>query len=91
LQQTVCDGLQLLTPSDLKNRIIEHSSSLVQTESGASMINGKAVTVKLTYQNQTCAEIIITETTHSSALQNDSSANINKYTTALWIIYDFSS
>jgi hypothetical protein len=33
------------TPSDQKNQIIKHCSSLVQTESTAAMINGKAVTM----------------------------------------------
>jgi hypothetical protein len=45
-------------PSDHKNRITERFSSLVQTESGAAMINGKAATIELNYQHQTCAEIM---------------------------------
>jgi hypothetical protein len=36
------------TPSDHKNRISKHCSSLLQTESGAAMINGNATTMELT-------------------------------------------
>jgi hypothetical protein len=36
------------TPFDHKNRITERYSSLVQTESGAAMINSKAATMELT-------------------------------------------
>jgi hypothetical protein len=34
--------------SDHKNRITEHYSSLMKTESGAAMIKGNAVTMELT-------------------------------------------
>jgi hypothetical protein len=33
---------------EIKNRITERCSSLVQTESGAAMINDKAATMELT-------------------------------------------
>jgi hypothetical protein len=36
------------TPSNHKNQITERCSSLVQTESGAAVINGKAATMELT-------------------------------------------
>jgi hypothetical protein len=36
------------TPSNHKNRITECCYSLMQTESGAAMINGKAATMELT-------------------------------------------
>jgi hypothetical protein len=36
------------TPSGRKNQFIEFFSSLVQTESRATMINGKAVMMELT-------------------------------------------
>jgi hypothetical protein len=47
-QSKVFDGLRPDTPSDHKNRITERCFSLVQTESEAAMINGKAATMELT-------------------------------------------
>jgi hypothetical protein len=44
----VFDGLwHLITPSDRKNLITECCSSLVQTESRAAMIDGKAAMMEL--------------------------------------------
>ena len=46
------------TPSDHKKRIIERRSSLVQTESGAAMVNVTVATKELTEQLQTCTVVI---------------------------------
>jgi hypothetical protein len=46
------------TPSDHKKWITEHCSSLVQTESGAAMVNVKVATKELTEQLQTCTAVI---------------------------------
>ena len=79
------------TPSDQKNRITEHWFPLVHTESGAAMINGKAATMELTYQHQTCAEIMIMRP-HTHHLRNTTNAvNRNTSTTALRIIIDLPS
>jgi hypothetical protein len=71
------------SPSDHKKQTTERCSSLVQTKSGAAMVNVTVATKELTYQLQTCT-IVIRKLAH----KNDSSANRKKNATALWIITD---
>ena len=66
------------TPSDHKNRITERYFSLVHTVSRAAMVNGKAVMMELTYQHQTCAEIM-TMKPCMRHLRNTSAANRNAH------------
>jgi hypothetical protein len=59
----------------------------MQTERGAAMINGKAATMELTQQHQTCAETMA-ETMHSDTAQNDGAANRHTHKTTLQRIID---
>ena len=79
------------TPSDHKNLITERFSSLVHTESRAAMNNGKAATMELTWQHQTCAEIMTMKPCMHHLRNTASAANRNTSTTALWIVIDLPS
>lgn len=62
-----------------KSRIIKRCSSLVQTESGAAIINGKPAPPNL-------VEIRRRKPPKGNTVQNDSTATRNKNTTSLRVI-----
>ena len=85
----VFDGFRsLIHLQTTTKRITERCSSLVQTESGAAMVNVTVGTKELTEQLQTCTVVIRRKPRVAMHAKNDSAANRNTNATALRIIID---